>query len=300
MIKKYSNSKTIVFLNGEFVKVNDSAVSLFSQSLHYGYAVFEGIRAYKTNSPNDEVQIFKGKEHFNRLLDSAKQLHLNIKYSAEELLEISYQLLAENNLQGAYIRPLIYAGDEMSLTPSSDPNIAICTWRWAKYFDEQPLRLQISSYVKPDFQLPQVSGKITGQYVTAVLATKEAKSQGYDEALLCDVNGNIAQAPGANFFYEKNGQLFTPPTTYIFSGITRRTIIALAKELGYEVIIKNIIPKDIKDIDGAFLTGTATEVTLISSIDGIEVKKSIDDSIGKMLAERYKKFVIQGDSETVI
>ena len=141
----YSNNKTYLFVNGEFKLAKETGISPYTQSLHYGYAVFEGIRAYETA---EGVHIFKAEAHFERLLRSAKLLHMNVNYNVEELINISYKLLKKNNLTNAYIRPLVFVGEQMTLRPSAVAHLMICTWRWAKYFGDETLKLKVSKYAK--------------------------------------------------------------------------------------------------------------------------------------------------------
>lgn len=296
----YANKKTYLYHNGNFVKARKHGVSFFSQGLHYGYATFEGIRAYRTKHG---TRIFKARAHFQRLLDSAKNLHLEIPYSLKELIDASYKLLEMNGLESAYLRPIIYGDEQMSLQPSSKPNIAILNWRWQSYFEQaQELKVMISSYRRPDPKAFPIVGKVSGLYVNSTLATYEAKQKGYDEALLLDINGNIAQTPGANIFIEKEGSLYTPPRGHIFEGITREVIINMAHQLGIHVEEKHFTPEELKNIDGAFLVGTATEVKLIKSIDGHQVALDYEESLGKILADRYQMRVTREDlhSDTYI
>lgn len=285
----YYNEDSIVFVNGEFKNVKDTNCNLYAQSLHYGYAVFEGIRAYLT--PKGTV-IFKGLEHYERLKRSCDLIYLPLAYSADELEKATYKLLELNNLKEAYIRPLAYAQEpNMSLTAPLKADLLIAAWDWPKYLGDRTLRLMISSYQRPNpFAVP-IESKCAGQYANSIIASTEAKLKGYDEALLLDAQGNIAEGPGANFFMEKNGVLYTPPKGNILSGITRSTIIDLAEKRGITVKIDHIRPESLIGADGAFYTGTASEVVGIQSVNESIFTKKFSDSIGAILAEDYTKLV---------
>lgn len=293
----YYNDDSIVFINGDFVNAKEANINMFAQSLHYGYAVFEGIRAYMT--PAGTV-IFKGLEHYERLKRSCDLIYLPLAYTPEELEKVTYKLLELNNLKEAYIRPLAYAEEpNMSLTAPIKADIFITAWHWEKYLGDKTLRLMISSYQRPNpFAVP-IESKCAGQYANSIIASTEAKMKGYDEALLLDSQGNIAEGPGANFFMEKEGVLYTPPKGNILTGITRNTIIELAKKRGIAVRIEHIKPKDLEGADGGFYTGTASEVVGVQSVNETVFKKPFSESIGALLAEDYTSLV-KGLSESLI
>jgi branched-chain amino acid aminotransferase len=284
----YYNENTIVFFNGDWLKSKDLYVSPYAQVMHYGSGVFEGIRAYETP---DGTRIFKSKEHYERLLFSAKKMHLKVNYNEEQFTQLTYQLLEKNNLSNAYIRPLIFAGTNMSLTPTDEVHILLCAWEWGKYLGTNLLNVMISTYQRPNPKSCHVDAKVTGHYVNSILATTEAKNSGFDEALLLDANGYVAEGPGANFFFEKNDVLYTPPLGNILPGITRATIFELCEELGFKVVEKYFTPEEIKGADSAFFTGTAAEVAGIESIDKVPFKLKWEDSIGCMLQAKYTRRV---------
>lgn len=283
------NTKTIVFLNGNWVKAQEANASLYSQTLHYGNGVFEGIRSYKTVNG---VKIFKAKEHFERLIYSAEKMHIPFEYSVERLTNICYELLSKNNLTDAYIRPLIYLDVNMSLTPTPKSHVFIAAWEWDRYLGDKLLNICISSFQRPNPKSCFVEAKVVGHYTNSILATTEAKGKGFDEALLLDMNGNIAEGPGANFFFEKDGKLYTPPLGNILNGITRQTIFELAEKLEIEIIEKLFQPTEAYSGDSAFFTGTAAEVIGIQSIDGKLFKKPWEDSLGFLLSKAYKNLVL--------
>jgi len=205
----YYNENTILYFNGEYLKATEAKTDLYGQSLHYGYAVFEGIRAYKTEK--GEIKIFKAEEHFDRLKRSCDLIHIPYKFNNEELIKASYKVLELNNFEEAYIRPLVFCPPNMTLKAASEAHILICAWEWGAYLGEKLLRVMTSSYQRPNPKAFQIESKSAGLYVNSILASQEAKEKGYDEALLLDINGYVAEGPGANIFFEKNGKLFTPP-----------------------------------------------------------------------------------------
>jgi branched-chain amino acid aminotransferase len=284
----YYNENTEVFLNGKWLKASDATTSLYGQTLHYGNGVFEGIRSYNTE---DGTQVFKAKEHYERLLYSAEKMHINLNYSVEELTELTYELLERNNLSNAYIRPLVYLGSNMSLQPVEEVNVFLCAWEWGKYLGDQLLDVMVSSYQRPHPKSCHVEAKTVGHYTNSILATTEAKSKGYGEALLLDTNGFVAEGSGANFFYEKDGTLYTPPLGNILPGITRSTILELADELDFKVVERYFTPEDLKGADGAFFTGTAAEVAGIRSVDQHNFQLEWEDTMGYLLSKMYQQRV---------
>jgi branched-chain amino acid aminotransferase len=290
----YLNDETIIFLDGEYVKAADSKVNLYNQTMHYGNGVFEGIRSYKTEQG---TRIFKAKEHYDRLHYSAKKMHIKLKYTVEELEDISYEVLKRNNLTDAYLRPLVYLGANMSLTPTDEVHVVVMAWEWGKYLGDKMLRLGISSYQRPNPKSCHVEAKVVGHYINSILATTEAKQNGYDEALLTDMHGNVAEGPGANFFMEKEGKLFTASLGNILAGITRGTVIELANKLGIEIEEKFFTPEDIRTADAAFFCGTAAEVIGIESVDDYVFPKAWKDTKGAIIQKNYMNLVVNKNLE---
>src|SRR5689334_22141264 len=260
----YYTKDTILYLNGKFIKAVDAHTDLYSQTLHYGFGVFEGIRAYNTMNG---VKIFKAFEHYERLRKSCALVNIPLQYDTEELIQITYQLLEKNDLSDAYIRPLVYCGPNMQLTQPNDVFLMLAAWEWGKYHGDKLLKLCVSSYQRPNPNSLKVDAKVTGHYVNSILATSEAKVRGYDDALMLDMNGFVAEAPGANFFMEKDGALYTPSLGHILPGITRQTVINICRELDIPVHEKKITVEDLESAESAFLCGTAAEITGIESID---------------------------------
>lgn len=286
----YYNNDTFLYLDGQYLKATAATTDLFGQSLHYGYAVFEGIRAYKT--ANGEVKIFKAKEHFDRLKRSCELIHIPYKFDNEELIAACYKVLEMNNMEEAYIRPLVFCPPNMTLKAASESNILICAWEWGAYLGEKLLRIMTSSYERPNPKAFQIESKSAGLYVNSILASQEAKQKGYDEALLLDMNGNVAEGPGANIFFEKDGKIFTPPPGNILPGITRATVIELCHELQIPLEEKLFTIAELKQADAAFFCGTAAEVVGLESIDGQAFGKPWASSLGKVLQQAYKARVL--------
>lgn len=290
----YHTDKTILFFNGQFKNVNDFRVSPFNQTLHYGYGVFDGIRAYNTQQG---PHLFKVRRHFERLVASAEKLGITMPYTAQELINYAYELIELNNMKEAYIRPLVMMDKNMTLRAEADkPNILMTCWKWSRYFDSNHLNVMVSSWRRPHPRTTFIDTKMVGHYTNAILASKEARDKGYDEALMLDVEGYVAQGPGCSFFFEKKGKLYTPPTSNIFPSITRTTLIEIARQMGIDVVEKEFGVEEIITADGAFFTGTATEVAGIASINGHQLKLNWEDTIGHLLHNRYKRIVSGKDT----
>ncbi|MGC4034371.1 MAG: branched-chain amino acid transaminase [Chitinophagaceae bacterium] len=287
----YYNEKTVIYCNGEFVKAVDAKMDLYSQSLHYGYSVFEGIRSYKT--VNGETRIFKAIEHFERLRNSALAMNMPYNWSVWELIDATYEVLRVNNLQDAYIRPVVYAPANMSFAKNTESFIVIQAWEMQPFLGEKLLRVMTSSFQRPNPKGFKIEAKAAGHYVNSILASQEAKANGYDEALLTDMNGCIAEGPGANMFYERNGKLFTPALGNILPGITRATVFEICDELGIEVEEKSFRVEELKTADAAFFCGTAAEVIGWESLDGVKFQKEWNDTVSRMIQMAYKDLVVE-------
>lgn len=294
---QYANSNTVLYLNGKFQKAADTTADIYGQSLHYGYAVFEGIRAYHTHNG---TRIFKATEHYERLKRSAELVHMPFPWEVTDLVKQTYRLLKLNNLKNAYIRPLIYCAPNMSLVAGTKVSIMICAWEWDAYLGHEQLKVCISSYERPNPKSTAIQAKVSGNYVNSILATTEAKSKGFDEALLLDMDQHIAEGPGANIFVEKNNRLYTPPTTNILAGITRATIIELCRVLDIEVVEKHLTVNDLKHADSAFFCGTASEIAGISSVDEYVFPIKWIDTLGATLQRTYKSLVLEKQNYEVI
>ena len=285
----YYKEDSVIYCNGEFIKAKEAVGSLYSQTLHYGNGVFEGIRAYDTEKG---TQIFKAKEHFKRLKYGAEVMGIPFDYTEGQLEEITYELLKKNNLTNAYIRPLITLGDNMGLTTSNEVNLIMQCWEWGKYMGSNLLRVKTSKYERPNPKSCFVEAKVTGHYINSILSTNEAKKEGYDEALLLDMNGHVAECSGANVFIEKDGKLFTPPKGHIMAGITRATIIELCNREGINVEEKHFTIEEMKQADSAFFTGTAAEVVGLESLDDYKFPLTWENTLGKRMSELYNAEVL--------
>jgi branched-chain amino acid aminotransferase len=290
----YYNEKTIIYLDGQFVKAAEAKTDLFGQSLHYGYSAFEGLRAYKTTGG---TKVFKALEHFNRLQASCEAVGIPYTWNNEHLVEAAYELLSKNGLEDAYIRPLVFCPPNMSLQKAKSSNIMIAVWEWGAYLGENLLRVGLSTYQRPNPKGFQIHAKVGGHYVNSIIACQQAKDNGYDEALLTDMDGYVAEGPGANVFYEKDGQLFTPSLGNILAGITRATVIEIASALGIPLTEKKITLEELKDADAVFYCGTAAEIIGWESLDGQPFRLAWSESVGKRIQRAYKNRVMELDLE---
>ena len=286
----YYNEETIIYLDNEFVKAADSKMNLYSQSLHYGYSAFEGIRSYKTANG---IKIFKQEEHFDRLRTSCEAVGIPYPWTNEELINATYRLLEKNNLENAYIRPLVFCPPNMSLQKATSSHILLAAWEWGAYLGNSLLRVGLSTFQRPNPKGFKIHAKISGHYVNSIMACQEAKDNGYDEALLTDMNGFVAEGPGANIFYEKDGKLFTPAPGNILTGITRATVMELCDEMGIEVTEKQITVDELKAADAVFYCGTAAEIIGWESLDGDGFKIPFNISVSKKIQAAYKKRVLE-------
>lgn len=283
----YFNNDTVLYFNGRMQKATAAHVNLYAQTLHYGYGVFEGIRSYETARG---ARIFKSNEHYERLIRSCQLMNIPFDYSVDQLTDITYEVLAGNNIKSAYIRPLVLCGANMSLTAGKESMLVIAAWDWT-YLEDKLLRLQISPFCRPHPRSLKVEAKAVGHYVNSILATTEAKSAGYDEALLTDFEGYLAEGPGANLFFEKDGRLFTPATGNILPGITRATVMELCYELGIACEEGQYYPEELFEADSAFYCGTGAEVKGIASVNEHVFPKNWNQSIGKQIQEAYMSLV---------
>lgn len=293
----YFTKDTVLYLDGKFVKATDVRIDPYSQTLHYGFGAYEGIRSYKTQNG---VKLFKAHEHFDRLKSSCSQLGMQVDFDSEELTQVAYQLLEKNSLTDAYLRPLVFCGPNMRLTQTPEVHLMIGAWKWAKYHGDKLLKVCVSSHPRPDPASIKVDAKITGYYVGNILATTEAKARGYDDALMLDLNGNVAAAPAGNFFLEKDGVLYTAPFGNIFPGITRQVVLNICRALDIPVVERDINPHELESADGAFLCGTAVDIAGIESIDANTFKKEWKDSLGAIVQEAYRCQVLERSFSYVI
>ncbi len=288
----YYKENTIIFHNGKFVNAPKAVSDLYGQTLHYGYGVFEGIRAYQTSKG---VKIFKAREHYERLRRSSHMINIPFGFNIDELIEVTYELLAKNKLTNAYIRPLVFCDPNMSLTRPNKVSIMICAWEWGAYLGDKQLRVMVSSYCRPHPKSTHIEAKACGHYVNSILASTEAKDKGFDEALLLDHDGYLAEGPGANLFFEKFGKLFTPQVGNILPGITRATVIEICRELGIEVREGLYKLSDLQKADSAFYCGTAAEVVGIQSVNNKSFVVPWNESLSKLVQDAYRLRVVEKD-----
>ena len=257
--------KGVIWFNGELKPWGACNVHILTHALHYARAVFEGQRAY-------DGEVFKLEEHTDRLFDSVRQLDLAIPYTQDDINQAARDVLAANEFVDAYVRPLVWRGSEMMGVAGQKCRIhaAVAAWQWPSYFPPEArmkgLRLDISDWRRPSPECAPVKAKATGLYMICTLSKHKAEARGYQDALMFDWRGQVAEATGANIFFVKDGVLHTPTPDCFLDGITRRTVIGLARQRGIEVIERAIMPDEMADFEQAFLTGTAAEVTPLSEI----------------------------------
>jgi len=265
------NKTEKIWMDGKFVNWDDAKIHIMTHTLHYGLGVFEGIRCY--NTPKGPA-IFKLDEHVKRLFQTAHIFLLSIPFTENEIKKAIIDTVKVNKLKECYIRPLVYIGyGAMGLYPKGNPiNIAIAAWPWGAYLGEEGIekgiRVKVSSFIRNHVNSNMSRGKVSGYYVNSQIAKKEAISSGYDEALLLDTEGYISEGSGENIFIVRNGVLKTTPLTSILEGITRNSIITIAKDLKIEVREDRFTRDEVYIADEAFFTGTAAEVTPIRELDG--------------------------------
>ena len=293
-------STTYIWKNGTFVNWNDATTHVLSHGLHYASAVFEGIRAYKTSNG---TAIFRSDEHYQRLLDSGKMYLMDIPYSVEELTAATKELIKKNDIDSCYIRPIAYRGyGEMGLNPLPNPiDVVIAVWPWGTYLGEDGLKngikCKISSWARVDSRIMPPLSKCVANYANSSLAKMEALNCGYDEAIMLNTQGTIAEGPGENLFLVKNGKLFTTSTAdSALQGITSQTIISLAESLNIPVTHCSLIRDQLFTADELFFTGTAAEVTPIRDVDGRQIGSGTRGPITKQLQEAYFD-VVKGKNE---
>ena len=265
------NTAELIWMNGEFVPWEDAQVHVLTHGLHYGTGVFEGIRAYDTERG---TAIFRHQDHLDRLKRSAELYYMELPHTLDELREATHELIGRNGLHACYIRPLVFRGyGPMGLDPLSNPvEVAIAVWEWGAYLGEEGqregIRAHVSSWkrISPDSLIPMA--KASGQYLNSVLAKIEATKAGYEEAILLDQKGVVCEGTGENVFVVRDGKLATPPhSASILDGINRKSVIRIARDLGYEVVERDIARAELALADELFLTGTAAELTPVREID---------------------------------
>jgi len=264
-MSNYDQRDGFIWFNGELIPWNDARVHLLTHALHYGSAVFEGMRAY-------DGEIFKLTEHNQRLHKSAEILDFEVPYSVAELDKAARKVVRANKLSDAYVRPLAWRGSEQMGVSAQKTriNVAIAAWDWGSYFDpaarEKGLKLTFAKYRRPDPLTAPVHSKAAGLYMICTVEKHRAEREGFADAVMLDWRGQVAECTGANIFFVKDGVIYTPTPDCFLDGITRRTVIGLAKQRGWKVIETSIMPEDLAGFTECFITGTAAEVMPVGSI----------------------------------
>ena len=259
-----------IWKDGKLVDWRDANLHMLTHSLHYGMAVFEGVRAYKTI---DGTAIFRLREHTQRLYNSAKIFQMAIPFDIETLIEAQKEVVRANQLESCYLRPLVWIGSEkMGVSARGNTiHVGIAAWPWGAYLGEEGLkrgiRVKTSSFTRHHVNVSMVRAKASGYYINSILANQEVTAEGYDEALLLDTEGYVSEGAGENVFIVKDGKIYTPDLASCLDGITRDSVLTMARDLGIEVIEKRITRDEIYCADEAFFTGTAAEVTPIRELD---------------------------------
>ena len=280
----------VIWLDGELVPWREAKVHVLTHTLHYGTGVFEGVRAYHAEQG---TAIFRLEDHTDRLFRSAHILGMDIPYSKDELNAAQKQIVRDNNLDSAYLRPMCFYGPEgIGLRADNlKVHVMIAGWEWGAYLGaeaiEKGIRIRTSSYTRHHVNITMCKAKANGNYMNSTMALQEALRDGYDEALLLDVDGFVAEGSGENVFIVRNGVIFTPDLTSALEGITRETIVELAEEFGYEVREKRITRDEVYVADEAFFTGTAAEVTPIRELDGRKIGSGVRGPITEKLQSKY-------------
>jgi branched-chain amino acid aminotransferase len=279
-----------IWMNGELVPWDDAKVHVLTHGLHYGTGVFEGVRAYETDRG---PAIFRHRDHLERLQKSAELYYLDLPYSLEELREATHEVIRRNGLDSCYIRPIAFRGyGEMGLyAPTAPVEVIVAVWPWGAYLGEEGkrngVRAKVSSWrrISPDSLIPHA--KASGQYLNSILAKTEAANAGYDEAILLDQNGVVCEGSGENVFLVREGELVTPGhTASILDGISRKSVIQIAEDLGYTVVERDISRSELYVAEEAFLVGTAAELVPVREIDDRDLGPP--GEITRVLAAKYE------------
>ncbi|MDC9725818.1 MAG: branched-chain amino acid transaminase [Gammaproteobacteria bacterium] len=280
----------VIWLDGKMVPWRDAKVHVLTHTLHYGMGVFEGVRAYNTD---EGPAIFRLQEHTDRLFRSAKIMGMGMPYDKDTLNEAQKAVVRENNLESAYLRPMCFYGSEgMGIRADNlKTHVMVAAWDWGSYLGaenmEKGIRIRTSSFTRHHVNITMCKAKANGNYMNSIMALQEAVDCGYDEALLLDANGFVAEGSGENFFMIRDGVLYTPTLTSALEGITRETVMTLAKDIGLQVVEKQITRDEVYVADEAFFTGTAAEVTPIRELDNRSIGNGGRGPITEQLQSMY-------------
>ena len=295
----FADRDGFIWLDGEMVPWREAKTHVLTHTLHYGMGVFEGVRAYETDQG---PAIFRLNEHTDRLFNSAKILNMSMPFTKAQLNEAQQRVVKENNLRSAYLRPMCFYGSEgMGLRADNlRTHVMVAAWEWGAYLGEENMkkgiRIKTSSYSRHHVNVSMCKAKANGNYMNSMLALQEALQDGYDEAMLLDVDGYVAEGSGENIFLVRGGKIFTPDLTSALDGITRNTIFVLAEELGYDIIEKRITRDEVYIADEVFFTGTAAEVTPIREVDNRQIGEGCRGPVTEKLQSMYFD-VVHGRSE---
>jgi len=284
-----------IWMDGGLVDWDDANVHMLTHTLHYGLGVFEGIRCYRCDDGRSAV--FRHREHIERLFDSAHIVQLEIPFTREAIEEATFATLRANNLKEGYLRHLVYLGDgSMGLFPKDNPvRLSIAAWAWGAYLGEDGLkngiRAKVSSFTRHHVNVGMTKSKVVGNYVNSILAKREVIKAGYDEAVMLDTEGYVSEGSGANIFIVRKGILKTTPLTSILQGITRDSVIQIARDRGLEVVEERFTRDELYIADEAFFTGTAAEVTPIREIDDRLIGTGKPGSVTKSLQDSFFNIV---------
>jgi len=286
----FADMDGVIWLDGEMVPWREAKVHVLTHTLHYGMGVFEGVRAYHAEKG---TAIFRLEEHTNRLFRSAKIMNMPMPFSKDELNAAQLAAVRDNHLDSAYLRPMVFYGSEgMGLRADNlQAHAMVAAWKWGAYMGDdgitKGIRIRTSSFTRHHVNIAMCKAKANGNYISSMLGLADAVRDGYDEALFLDVDGMVAEGSGENFFLVRDGVIYTPELTAALDGITRATIIQLAREAGFEVREKRITRDEVYIADEAFFTGTAAEVTPIRELDGRSIGSGTRGDITKQLQSKY-------------
>jgi len=299
MANDFADRDGVIWFDGEMVPWREAKVHVLTHTLHYGMGVFEGVRAYKTDKG---PAIFRLEDHTARLLRSAHIMQMAMPYDKDTLNAAQLATVRDNKLDSAYLRPMAFYGSEgMGLRADNlKTHVIVASWEWGSYLGqdgmENGIRIRTSSFTRHHVNISMCKAKANGQYINSMLALSDALRDGYDEALLLDVDGFVAEGSGENFFIVRDGVIYTPDLTSALDGITRATVMQLAEEEGYKVIVRRITRDEVYVADEAFFTGTAAEVTPIRELDGRQIGCGSRGPVTEKLQQKYFD-VVHGRSE---
>lgn len=279
-----------IWYNGELVDWRDANTHVLTHTLHYGMGVFEGVRAYETDKG---TAVFRMEDHTNRFFNSAKITGMKIPFTKEQINEAHFQVVKANNLKSCYFRPMAFYGSgKLGVAPQKDDvQVILAAWEWGAYLGEEGMkkgiRVKVSSFTRHHPNITMCKAKANGNYMNSIMANNEATTCGYDEAVLLDAQGYVAEGSGENIFMVRKGKLYTPDLTVALEGITRDTVLHIAKDMNLEVVEKRLTRDEFYIADEIFFSGTAAEITPIREIDGITIGKGERGPVTEEIQKRY-------------